>query len=175
MTSLRKIAANRRNAQLSTGPKTKLGQLRSSQNAHRHGLSIPIVVEEAVTDEVNSLAIAMAGATDNPLLHDLARRAAEAHFEVLRVRTVKHQLLQHVNGDLDRAQNVATSAIPPDGADITRAAVDDPINWLLRLRRYERRTLSRRNAAIRELEDLRRNGRVIETDQRLAERSQKDE
>ena len=39
--SLRKRAANRRNALKSTGPKTTSGRRLSSQNAVRHGLSVP--------------------------------------------------------------------------------------------------------------------------------------
>lgn len=42
MASEKQIAANRRNAKRSTGPKTVAGKLRSSQNAYRHGLSIPL-------------------------------------------------------------------------------------------------------------------------------------
>ncbi|MEO1922380.1 MAG: hypothetical protein ABGW84_10915 [Sphingomonadaceae bacterium] len=38
MTSDRQIAANRRNAQRSTGPKTSKGKAVSSQNARRHGV-----------------------------------------------------------------------------------------------------------------------------------------
>ncbi len=36
--SLQKISANRRNAQLSTGPKTKLGKAKSALNAVKHGV-----------------------------------------------------------------------------------------------------------------------------------------
>ncbi len=39
MSSLRKIQANRRNAQRSTGPKSQEGKTASSHNATRHGLS----------------------------------------------------------------------------------------------------------------------------------------
>ena len=37
-TSDKQIAANRRNAELSTGPKSDLGKLRSSKNAIKHGI-----------------------------------------------------------------------------------------------------------------------------------------
>src|SRR5205814_8669821 len=40
MTSARQFEANRRNAALSTGPRTKAGKLRSSHNAFKHGLAI---------------------------------------------------------------------------------------------------------------------------------------
>ena len=36
--SLQKISANRRNAQLSTGPKTVLGKAKSALNAVKHGI-----------------------------------------------------------------------------------------------------------------------------------------
>lgn len=42
MSSLRRLQANRANAQLSTGPATRLGRLRSSRNSTTHGLSRPI-------------------------------------------------------------------------------------------------------------------------------------
>ena len=44
MTSERKIQANRCNAQLSTGPRTVAGKLRSRRNAFRHGLAAQTVI-----------------------------------------------------------------------------------------------------------------------------------
>src|SRR3984893_13113796 len=42
MASEKQIAANRANAQKSTGPRTAAGRLKSSRNALRHGLSVPL-------------------------------------------------------------------------------------------------------------------------------------
>jgi hypothetical protein len=45
MTSLRQIEANRRNATLSTGPRTQAGKKRSRRNAIRHGLTAETVID----------------------------------------------------------------------------------------------------------------------------------
>ena len=45
MTSLKQIEANRRNAEDSTGPRSKAGKQRSSRNAIRHGLTAETVIE----------------------------------------------------------------------------------------------------------------------------------
>jgi hypothetical protein len=45
MTSFRQIAANRRNARLSTGPVTEEGKRKSRQNAVRHGLTAETVID----------------------------------------------------------------------------------------------------------------------------------
>jgi hypothetical protein len=47
MATEKQIAANRANALRSTGPKTAAGKERSSQNALRHGLSLPHTAEAA--------------------------------------------------------------------------------------------------------------------------------
>jgi hypothetical protein len=45
MTTFRQIEANRRNAQLSTGPKTERGKSKSRRNAIRHGLTAETVID----------------------------------------------------------------------------------------------------------------------------------
>ena len=46
MTSPRKAASNRSNAKKSTGPNTRRGRKKSSQNARKHGLTSPVTVTE---------------------------------------------------------------------------------------------------------------------------------
>lgn len=45
MTSEKQIAANRQNANRSTGPKTEKGKLRSRKNAFRHGLTAETIID----------------------------------------------------------------------------------------------------------------------------------
>jgi hypothetical protein len=45
MATEKQIAANRANAQKSTGPRTAAGRLKSSRNAFRHGLSLPLRID----------------------------------------------------------------------------------------------------------------------------------
>jgi hypothetical protein len=58
MTSFRQIEANRRNAQLSTGPKTEEGKRRSRHNALRHGLAAETVID-ALEDAADYAAFEM--------------------------------------------------------------------------------------------------------------------
>ena len=59
MTSFRQIEANRRNAQLSTGPVTEDGKRKSRRNAVRHGLTAETVIE-ALEDADDYAAFEMA-------------------------------------------------------------------------------------------------------------------
>ena len=61
MTSEAKIAANRRNAQRSTGPRTAPAKARVRRNALRHGLAALVVGDQAVATEVGRVAAAICG------------------------------------------------------------------------------------------------------------------
>jgi hypothetical protein len=63
MTSFRRIRANRRNAQLSTGPVTEEGKRTSRQNAVRHGLTAETVID-ALEDAEDYAAFEMAVTAD---------------------------------------------------------------------------------------------------------------
>ncbi len=63
MSSFRQIQANRRNAQLSTGPVTEDGKRKSRQNAVRHGLTAETVVS-ALEDAEDYAAFEMAVTAD---------------------------------------------------------------------------------------------------------------
>ena len=63
MTSLRQIEANRRNAQMSTGPITEEGKRKSRQNAVRHGLTAETVID-ALEDAEDYAAFELAVTSD---------------------------------------------------------------------------------------------------------------
>jgi hypothetical protein len=72
MTSFRQIEANRRNAQLSTGPATEEGKKKSRQNAVRHGLTSETVID-ALEDAEDYAAFEMAITADYDAQSAVAR------------------------------------------------------------------------------------------------------
>ena len=129
MSSLKQIAANRRNATRSTGPVTAQGKARASRNARRHGLSVPVYRASAVAADIGEFALQLVGDAASRTEIDLARAAAEAQLELVRIRREKQLLLE-----------VLVSGVsPPDMQAIGR------------LDRYERRAKSRRKRALSEL------------------------
>jgi hypothetical protein len=101
LTSHRQIKSNRANARASTGPKTTHGKARSARNAHRHGLSLPVLSVPGLSEEVEGLAREIAGAEASWEIQQLARRMAEAQIELKRVRYARHRLLSGAIGDPD--------------------------------------------------------------------------
>jgi hypothetical protein len=93
LTNQRKLAANRRNARASTGPRTAGGRARSARNALRHGLSVSVWSDPHVRQEIEALARRIAGEGASAEYLDAARRVAAAHIEVLRIRKARQQLL----------------------------------------------------------------------------------
>ena len=93
MASEKQIAANRRNAQKSTGPKSKGGKKLSSMNALCHGLSVPMSTEGSETQLKKLMRQFAPGASDEGNLA-LTERAADAQLELARVRWVKNAMIE---------------------------------------------------------------------------------
>jgi hypothetical protein len=179
MASERQIAANRRNARNSTGPRSTSGRKRASQNAFRHGLTKPISSAE-FDREVETLARQIAGDTEDKIKIELARDAAAAELELARVRRVKIALIERVAafGRFDLPKRFASPTdegawimqryfgamlwkgrpkfavdplpmMPSQEPERTAEAVRRILPELVKLRRYESRAVMRRDRAIR--------------------------
>jgi hypothetical protein len=96
VTSARQIAANRKNARRSTGPRSTHGKKRSARNAAKHGLSLSVLQDPVLAPEVARLAAAISGGRDELL--ELAVPIAEAQVVMLRARRLRTELI-------DRALN----------------------------------------------------------------------
>jgi hypothetical protein len=73
MASERQIAANRRNARKSAGPRSGAGKKRASRNAYRHGLTLSITSTAVVAKQVDKLVREIAGDTEDAMLLERAR------------------------------------------------------------------------------------------------------
>jgi hypothetical protein len=134
MTSPAKQRANRRNAEKSTGPKTAAGKARAARNSRRHGLTLPVLADPALSPEIDTIArtieTSLLGRAAGAHGHHHACEIADAIIDLRRVREVKLPLIGKLEADLSQASG--------------------PLRELVRLDRYEHRAFTRRNRAIRE-------------------------
>jgi hypothetical protein len=97
MTSFRQIEANRRNAQLSTGPMTEEGKRRSRQNAVRHGLTAETVID-ALEDAEDYAAFEMAVTADydaqSAVERELVLRLASLLWRLRRATAIESGLFK---------------------------------------------------------------------------------
>jgi hypothetical protein len=97
MTSLRQIEANRRNAQLSTGPVTEQGKRRSRQNAVRHGLIAQTVIdalEDAEDYAVFEMAVTADYDAQSAVERELVLRLASLLWRLRRATTIESGLFK---------------------------------------------------------------------------------
>jgi hypothetical protein len=182
MATERQIAANRQNAGRSTGPKSSAGKRRSSGNSLRHGLSCSMGAKGSA--QVEALVHRIVGDHADEERLELARDAVRAHFDLLRIREVKRDLMERMyalgtvrplrrfrsisaeinyvmSQPLDRPLLWPPPINPlgpmPSGED-ERAA--DTMRRLLpefrKLHRYERRAFNAKQSALRKLADCHR-------------------
>jgi hypothetical protein len=94
LTSPRKAETNRQNARKSSGPKSETGKARSARNARRHGLAVSLWSDTRLVAGIEDLARDIAGERASDEERALARRIAEAHVDLVRIRQARHNLLQ---------------------------------------------------------------------------------
>ena len=126
MSSQRKTEANRANGRASKGPQTAQGKKRSSQNARRHGLSLPVLVNPALSKEVEALARQIAA---SPAELQEARAVAEAQTDLVRIRRASHHLVSQI-----AVASTAASADVP-----LRQIPIKTLEQLLKIDRYKQR------------------------------------
>jgi hypothetical protein len=93
----KQIAANRANAQKSTGPKTFAGKLKSRSNAYRHGLSCPLRLDPVASAKADAIARALIGEDGNEEKLRSAAEFAHAQLELQRIRSTRVDLMAKVD------------------------------------------------------------------------------
>ena len=149
MTSPAKIAANRRNARRSTGPRSAAGKARARRNAFRHGLATPASLDHVAMDRIDDLVVALTRDFPNQLELELATLAAEAQSEIERVRQAKVRMVNRAYAHLRDEGGRLLSA-----GERAALAFAGKTEILMACERYERRAISRRNRALRALAKL---------------------
>jgi hypothetical protein len=150
MVSIRKREANRRNAQKSTGPRSPTGRTRASRNALKHGLAAASRdpgVASMLSELVNELLIEYE--TSQEVALELLA-ILEAEIDLLRARQIRAMLLQRLQGMIEDT--------------LFKGDITTLLDHISRADRYERRALSRRKFAVRDLSRILREPALASVD-----------
>ncbi len=121
------MAANRRNAQRSTGPHTPEGKARSAQNALGHGLRAvsPVVpFEDEAEWEAHLAGVVAALAPQGRLEEDLVDRVALQVWRLRRVARYEREILALLQRDAAALVHRARPARPREAVDLEIAQVE---------------------------------------------------
>jgi hypothetical protein len=148
MASKGQISANRRNSQNSTGPRTREGKQRSSRNSRRHGLAARKFLDQEAVEAAEKLALEIVNDSRGAIPLDVAWSFATANIELAWIRRIKGAVLDlglaASNDDLTgqgERNNVASEMT---------SAVADVLPELIKIDRYELRSRSTRDRALRQ-------------------------
>jgi hypothetical protein len=191
MTSDCRRSANQANAKASTGPKTRAGKARSSKNAVRHGLSIPIWSDPTLAPQAEAIALRIAGPDAEGETMEWARRIGGAQADLMRARARRKELIERLLADPDfqpptgkqqqldvtkhtkeherdvkdlPVKGIGQAQLSPEPLELDQklsAIINQTEKEMIRLDRYGRRALSRRKFAIRQYDNLLRTRRLF--------------
>lgn len=146
MASPAQIAANRRNALRSTGPRTSTGKARSRGNALKHGLRAPLDHKASIVEEIEALTTDIARLEKKP--REAIRPIAEQQTQITRVQQTRVEIINRyierlARDDPEGFNSQARIAVATAAAISEIAHLDD----------YERRALSKLKKALTVLSD----------------------
>jgi hypothetical protein len=155
MATALQIEANRRNAQLSTGPRTSPGKARSALNALRHGVTGQVSImpeEDRVAHDAFCREIIDGFKTETPLELQLASLIAEDFWRLQRIRALENDIF--ALGHFSEAAAIDTEDAEVHSS-LTRAQVFlDRSKELERLTLYEQRINRALDKNRKQLEEL---------------------
>ena len=149
-----KLAANRANAQHSTGPTTDRGKAISSQNATTHGLTggpVVLPTEDITEYQFFSTAIIESLAPGNAIEREFAEIVAQAQWRMKRFRPIEEGLLNVDSlGKQDPSSQICLAADP----SIVARAFMDRGRSLANLSGYENRLYRQMTHALKQFQTM---------------------
>ena len=123
-----KVAANRANAQKSTGPTSSAGKTISARNALIHGLAVAVWADPRCSEQIEKLSYQIAGEGAEPSRLALARRIAEAQVDLIRVRAARFRLLaQDIDDPEYRSERMLSQALKLSST-LLQSIWDEPVD-----------------------------------------------
>ena len=178
MARKRQTEANQRNAAKSTGPRSVGGKKRAGKNALRHGLSVGIPTSAAIEKQIDELARKIADNIGSEIIGEQVRAAAQAEFDLARIRRIKLSLIERamalgyieprrphgasmfdfrrivaiLDGKVPISRHVDDDkAMPAQEPERSAEAIRRALPELVKLGRYERRAVGRRDRALKQI------------------------
>lgn len=163
MASEKQIAANQRNAQLSTGPRTEAGRNASRMNAYTHGLTGHLdfrTPEEQAAHDKFCAGIVSSLAPADGIERQFAQSVAEDHWRLNHARSIENNNFALSCCFLDNIDETDDPEIEKALADARTFTTNSERFQLLTV--YERRIHSNMSKSLKQLTDLQATRRAAE-------------